>query len=164
MRRTVSMRSPSWRMKKAERGVGLIEVVIGLAVAGVMAALMLTGTKSALKAYHLVTAAQSVSGAIQRARYQAIMAGYHFKIALNSTNSTYQLSSMVPPAASFSNVGSAVPWSTSGDVTVSPSTTLEFYPGGKVTATTGSLTFTLTNGTTTKTLTVSPVGNVSVTP
>jgi Tfp pilus assembly protein FimT len=150
--------------RDAVRGIGLIDLLIGVAVVGIMAAILLPQTKSALKSYHLDTAVQSVSGTIQSARYQAIMAGYHYRIALNSANTNYQLSSMVPPATSFSNVGQAVPWSTSGDVTISPATTLEFYPGGKVSATTGSLTFSLTNGTSTKTITVSTVGNVSVAP
>jgi Tfp pilus assembly protein FimT len=145
-------------------GISLIEVLVAVGIATLMTVIAIPVSTSALRSYHLSSAVQRVSGAIQGARYQAIKSGYHYRMALNSANATYQLSSMVPPATTFSNVGGPVYWSTSGDITLSPSTTLEFYPGGKVTATTGSLTFALSNGTTTKTVTISTVGNVSVTP
>ena len=145
-------------------GMTLIEVLVAMGIAGLLVAIALPVTKSALKSYHLGTAVHGVSGAIQSTRYQAIMAGYHYTIAFDPATKKYQLASKVPPATTFSNVGIAKEWSTTGDISISPATTLEFYPGGRVTATTGSLTFTLTNGTATETLTVSAVGSISVTP
>ncbi len=70
----------------------------------------------------------------------------------------------MPPATTFSNVGNPVPWSLTPDVSMTPNTTLEFYPGGTIAATTGTMTLTVTNGTATKTVTVSGVGSINVSP
>ena len=167
----------SWRRSTAEekavgapmrvcaRGFTLLELTFVVMIGMVVTTISVPMTKNALKAYHLKTAASSISGAIQSARYQAIMRGYHYNITFNPSSQSYQLASKVPPATSFSNVGSSVSWSSTGDVTMSSNTTtLEFFPGGTVTATTGSMTLSVGNGTTTKTITVSGVGNVTVTP
>lgn len=148
----------------AGSGMTLIELLVAVGIAGILMAIAIPLTKNALKSYHLGAAVQAVSGAIQSTRYQAISHGYHYTITFNHASTKYQVASRIPPAVTFSNVGNATLWSTSGDVTINPSTTLEFYPGGTVTATTGSTTFTLTNGTSTETITVSSVGSVSVTP
>ena len=145
-------------------GFTLLEMAFVVAVGMVVTTISVPMTKSALKTYHLNTAVATITGAIQTTRYQAIMRGYHHNLSLKTSSRSYQLASKVPPATSFSNVGTAVPWCPPGDVTLSAATTLEFFPGGTVTATTGTMTFTLTNGTTTKTITVSGVGNVNVTP
>src|SRR5213593_1491738 len=153
------------RQKIWSHGFTLFELTVVVMIGMVVTTISLPMTKNAVKAYHLNTAASSISGAIQSARYQSIMRGYHYNIAFNPASQSYQLASKVPPATSFSNVGSAVPWSSTGDVTMSgTTTTLEFFPGGTVTATTGSMTLSVSNGTTTKTITLSGVGNVTVTP
>jgi hypothetical protein len=77
---------------------------------------------------------------------------------------SYQVYSKAPPATSFSAVGLVVPIARVGDVTISQDTTLQFSANGTVSATVGSMAFTMTNGIVTKTVTVSGVGNVSVTP
>jgi Tfp pilus assembly protein FimT len=145
------------------KGFTMLEMVLAITVGMVITTISVPMTKSALKTYHLNTAVAAVSGAIQSTRYQAISHGYHYNMTFNSTSQSYQLASKVPPAATFSNVGTLVPWSPTGDVTISAPTTIEFYPGGTVKATTGSQTFTLSNGMTTKTITVSGVGDVTVT-
>jgi len=123
-----------------------------------------------LRTYHLKAAVAAVSGAIQSTRYNTIMQGCPYTLAFNQSLTSYQVASEPltgsPPAcsATFSNVGGAIPWSSTGDVTMNPSTTLQFSPNGTVTATTGSLSFTLTNGTSTETITVSGAGNVDVSP
>ena len=153
------------RMWVRSSGFTLLELTFVVMIGMVVTTISVPMTKSALKTYHLNTAVSSISGAIQSARYQAIMRGYHYNITFNPASQSYQLGSKVPPATSFLNVGSAVPWSSTGDVTMSgTATTLEFFPGGTVTATSGSMTLSVGNGTTTKTITVSGVGNVTVTP
>ena len=89
--------------------------------------------------------------------------GYPFRVAFDATTRQYQVGSQPPGAASFSNVGNAVPLSGSS-VTISPNTTLQFRPNGAVTATTGSLSFTITYSGLTKTVAVSNYGNITVTP
>jgi Tfp pilus assembly protein FimT len=145
-------------------GFTLLEMAFVVAVGMIITTVSVPMTRTALRTYHLNTAVSTVTGAIQTTRYQAIMRGYHHNVSFNPSSGSYQLASKVPPATTFSNVGTAVPWSPSGDVTMSAPTTLEFFPGGTVTATTGSMTFTLSNGIATKTITVSGVGDVTVTP
>jgi Tfp pilus assembly protein FimT len=146
-------------------GFTLLELTFVMMIGMVITTISVPMTKNAMKTYHLNTAVSSISGSIQSARYQAIMRGYHYNITFNPASRSYQLASKVPPATSFSNVGSAVPWSSTDDVTISsPATTLEFFPGGTVTATSGSMILSVGNGTATKTITVSGVGNVTVTP
>ena len=151
-------------MRVRASGFTLLEMAFVLTIGMVVTTLSVPMTKTAMKAYHLNTAVAALSGAIQTTRYQAISHGYHYNMTLNSTSQSYQLGSKAPPATAFSNVGTLVPWCVTGDVTISAPTTLEFFPGGTVTATTGSMTFSVSNGTTTKTITVSGVGDVNVTP
>lgn len=110
-----------------------------------------------------------MTGAIQSTRYQAVMDGWPYTIAFTASSNSYQIASEpasgTPPtcATSFSNIGTAIPWSSTGDVTISANTTLQFSPNGTVTATTGALSFTLSNRVTTNTITVSGAGYVKVT-
>jgi len=98
-----------------------------VAIGMVVTTISMPMTKTALKTYHLNAAVSAVTGAIQSTRYQAIMHGYHYNITLNPATQTYQVGSKVPPATAFSNVGTAIPWCPTGDVTMSPSTTIEFF-------------------------------------
>ena len=153
------------RQKTRSHGFTMLELTFVVMIGMVVTTISIPMTKNALKVYHLNTAVSGISGAIQSARYQAIMRGYHYNITFDPASQSYQLGSKVPPGTSFSNVGSLVPWSSTGDVTMSsPTTTLEFFPGGTVTATSGSMSLSVSNGTATKTITVSGAGNVTVTP
>jgi Tfp pilus assembly protein FimT len=149
-------------MRGATQGFTLLEIVFVVAIGMVMTTISVPMTKTALKAYRFNQAVTAVTNAIQRTRYQAIMHGYRYNLSFNQANQSYQVASKVPPAATFSNVGTATPWGPNAEVALNAPTTLEFLPGGTVTATTGSMSFSLTNGTTTKTITVSGVGNVRV--
>ena len=152
------------RIRDCARGFTVMELAFVVAIGMAVTTMSVPMTKTALKTYHLNTAVSAVTGAIQSTRYQAIMHGYHYNLRLDQALQSYQIGSKVPPATAFSNIGTAIPWCTTADVTMTPSTTLEFFPGGTVTATTGSLTFTVSNGIATKTITVSGVGDVTVTP
>jgi prepilin-type N-terminal cleavage/methylation domain-containing protein len=149
---------------KRQCGYSLLEMMFVVLIIGVMMSIAAPSTKSALQGYHLNAAVKDISGAIQSTRYLAIMKGYTYNIAFTQNSTSYQIGVKVPPATTFSNSGNPVIWSVTSDVTLSPSTTLQFSPGGTVMATTGTLSFTLSNASTVETLTVSSVGDVSVTP
>ena len=109
------------------------------------------------------------------------MSGCQYQIVFSQGTSTYQLTSQAltgtpascPTTESFTSVGAAVPWSGTGNgITLQASTTLQFQPGGIVTLASGGSTgcatnalacLRLSNGSTTSTINVSGVGNVTVT-
>lgn len=150
-------------------GFSLIETLVTIAIILVVLAISLPMLSSTRRFYHLSQAATAVTGAIQAARYNAIMTGCPYSITFTSTTTTYQLQTRVltgtPPACAgaWTNFGAPTPWAFSQDVSMNPTTTLKFTPNGMVVATAGSTTFTLSNGFTTNTISVSGVGNVKVT-
>lgn len=156
------------------RGFTLLEVVMAMAVAIILTAISMPLVKTSLANYRMSAAVNSVTGAINSTRYRAIYNGYQHNLTFSKANGStiyapqYQLGSMVPPATTFSNVGAVVPV-TSPDVTLNSDVTLVFYPGGKVTATTGSLTnikLTYRQGMSdsqSRTISVTAYGNISVT-
>ena len=150
-RRTAARRS---------NGYSLVEILITLAVVGTVVAMALPSTLNALRNYRLNAAVASASGAIAATRFQAIMHAYPYNITFNSTNATYQVASEPPGAASFTNLGGAVPLSGGGNVTINQTTTLQFNANGTVSATAGAMSFTISNGLLTKTLSVTGVGDV----
>ena len=148
----------------SDSGYSLLEMAFVVLIMGIIMTIAAPSTRVALQGYHLGAAVKDVSGAIQSTRYLAIMRGWTYNIAFGPDTNTYQIGVKVPPATTFTNSGNPIPWSTTNDVTLNPSTTLQFSPGGTVTATTGTLTFTISNASKVETITVSSVGDVSVTP
>ena len=147
-------------------GFSLLELMV---VAGIMIVLFgcaLPLTKGVLYMYRLRAAATTAALAIETTRYHAIMQSYPYQITFSATTNSYQVLSEVPPATTFSNVGGAIRVDPGGASTITATTTFQFSPGGIVTLVGGSMpaTFTITNPAGTKTITVSSVGNVSVTP
>lgn len=159
-----------WPPGRSALGMTMMEVLLGIAVAAIMVGVSLPFVKNVLAAYDLSAAVAAVSGAVQSTRYQAIATGCPYEIAFSPATTTYQVSyealTGTPPAcaATFSDLGNAIPWSNAGNISVSPATTLQFSPNGSVTAAVGSMVFSLTNGTQIETITISGVGNVSVSP
>jgi len=164
--------SPLHRSSGPHRGFSLMELLITLAVALILAAMAVPLLRSSMRDYQLRSAVSSVTGAIQATRYRALSAGYPFRLVLNSATGTSQIQSEPPPAVAFSNVGNATPLSGSSVAAVlNTDTTLEFHPSGRVLcpvgtvdATTGVTTFTLTLNGKTETITISRYGNINVTP
>jgi prepilin-type N-terminal cleavage/methylation domain-containing protein len=113
-------------------GFTLIELLVAVAMICVIAGICIPMARNMIRSYRLTAAAAAVSGAIQSTRYQAIMVGCPYTVTFTQTSTTYQLATETvsgsPPACatSFSNLGSASPWGNAGDVTMSPSTTLQF--------------------------------------
>ena len=150
------------RRRAAQRsdGYSLLQIVITLAVVSILVSTALPTTMNALRNYRLIAAVSAATGAISATRYQAIMHAYPYNITF-STNGNYQVASEPPPATSFTNVGTAIPISGVHDVTINTTTTLQFNANGTVSATTGTLSFTISNGLLTKTISVTGVGDVS---
>jgi prepilin-type N-terminal cleavage/methylation domain-containing protein len=147
------------RVKAA--GFTMIELVLVLVVSLILTAMAIPTFSGAIASYELNGAVESAESAIQGTRYQAIMHGYQYEVTIDPTHNTFQVLSEIPPATSFSNVGSSVPLS-GVPVTVSALTTLLEKPNGSVSATAGAMSFTISYKGTTKTLTVSNYGSVSV--
>ena len=159
--RKVSSRSGR-RPVRPSQGFTVIELALTLAAISVLVAVAVPTTVNTLRNLRLSAAVSAATGAISATRYQAIMHAYPYNITFNSSNATYQVASEPPGASSFTNLGSAIPISGVGDVTINQTTTLQFNANGTVTATTGTLTFTISNPLTTHTITVTGVGDVSV--
>jgi Tfp pilus assembly protein FimT len=140
-------------------------MVLTLAVIGVLASFALPATQYVLRYYRLTAAVADAKGAITAARYQAIMHAYPYNITFN-TNGTYQVASE-PPGQGFTNLpGGAIPLAGIGDVTINQTTTLQFNANGTVSATTGAMTFTISDSVVTKwqhIISVTGVGDVSST-
>jgi len=144
-------------------GYSLLQMIVTIAVIGVLSTFALPTLQNALRTYRLNAAASAASGAISATRFQAIMRAYPYQLTFSSTNATYQVANEPTGTSSFANVGSAVPISGVGDVTISQTTTLQFNANGSVTATVGALSFIITNTIgQQKTITVSGVGDVTV--
>jgi Tfp pilus assembly protein FimT len=132
-----------------------------MAIMGAMATVALPMTKGFLNSYHLQAASTSLVGTIQTTRYKALMKGYSYTLSFSPANESYQIAAEIPPATTFTNSGEPGIWCTTGDVTLSSATTLQFHPNGTVSAITGTLTFTLSNGSSSKVITVSQAGAVT---
>ena len=163
------------------KGTTLLELIVVLAVVGVLFAMAAPNFKNSLSSVHLSSASSAVSGAIQSTRYRAVVSGCQYQIVFSASSITYQLTSQAltgtpascPTTESFTNTGAAVPWSGNGNgITLQASTTLQFQPSGIVTLASGGSTgcatnalacLRLSNGVTTSTINISGVGNVTVT-
>lgn len=139
----------------------MVELVLVLVVSLILTAMAIPKFSSAVATYELNGAVESAESAIQGTRYQAIMHGYQYEVTFDATHNTFQVLSEVPPATTFSNVGNAVPLS-GVPITVSAATTFLEKPNGSVSATVGAMSFSISYQSTTKTLTVSNYGSVSV--
>lgn len=142
-------------------GYSAVEMLLVVTISIIMCAMAIPATRSAIATYQLTAAVDSARGAIQATRYQAIMHGYPYQVAFNPTGNTIQILSEAPPATTFTAVGPAVPLSAEL-VTLSAATTLQFKPNGSVSAPLGTMTFSISYKGTTKTLTVSNYGSISV--
>lgn len=151
----------------------MIELLIIVCLVMILTAIAIPTTRSAMATYQLDAAVDSVTGAIQSTRYQAIMHGYLHQVDFNSADNQIQVSSEVPPATTLTAVGAPVPISAS-PVTLGVGTPssgsaghaiLQFKANGSVSIVSGQpapLSLTLSYHGTTKTLTVSKYGSISV--
>ena len=159
--------SPQLSPRKLSRGYSTLELVTVIAVGMIMAAIALPIVKSSLQSFRVQSAVSSISGAISSTRYHAIVDGCPYAVSLRKATNTYQVSSTVTGgacSATFTNIGSAVPFGNTAQIALSQDVAFQFSPGGSVLVTGGAATFNLSHlGTPiTKTIQVSTYGSVTV--
>ena len=153
--------------RRRSRGFTLIQALVVVAIAATMTAVAVPVVTSEIQVLRLNSAVTAAAQAIQATRFQAIQNGYPYNITFDQTAFTYQIANEVPPATTFSNVGTAVPLS--GTVlTLNATTVLQFNANGTVTCTTcgtgmgvNQSTFAITYAGHTTTISISSVGYVS---
>jgi len=145
-------------------GILGIELLAGLAISMIVMAVTAPPVGMSKTAFQLSSAVTRATEAIQNTRQQAMTNGYPFALTFDPTLISYQVSTKPPGAASFSNVGGAIHLAPNSNLTLCAKTILEFNPGGTVSATAGAMSFTMSMGNITKTVAVSKVGKVTVTP
>jgi len=154
---------PFLKNRARASGFTLIELVASITVAAVLTSIAVPVVNHVMTGYRMRAAVSSVTGAISTARYRAIYQGYPFAVTFSKADGTYQLSSKVPSASSFSNVGGAVPFQVAG-LALDQDNTLTFSPSGVVSSSAGSpITVKLSYQGKTDTITVSSYGNIKVT-
>lgn len=158
--RSAARRTARSATLKSQHGFSLLELLVVVLVVLTLSALAIPQLQAALYAYRLNAAVSASTWAIQTTRYQAIMHGYPYQLALSASKNTYQVLSEPGGTAAFSNVGTAVPMATMV-IVFSPSTTLQFSPNGSVSAILGSMTYSVAYGGATKNVTVTNYGSVT---
>jgi Tfp pilus assembly protein FimT len=148
-------------------GFSLLELTMTMVVGVILTLVAIPVVKSSVQYFRVRSAVSSVTGAIQSTRYRAIFDGCPYSLSFDKTANTFQVANEAVSggtcAAAFSNVGTPIPFG-SPAVALSQNVTLQFKPSGYVQATAGATTFSLTYGSTTKTIAVSSYGNINVTP
>jgi prepilin-type N-terminal cleavage/methylation domain-containing protein len=142
------------------RGFSLVELLMVVAVSIILMGIAIPQVKTQVYNYRLNSAVAMAKWAIQSTRFQALMKGYPYQVAFSAANTNYQIQNL-PNGVTYQNVGTAIPLA-AWPITVSADTTINFKPNGMVTATVGGNSFTITYAGTTKTVTVSNYGNVTV--
>jgi len=152
-------------------GFTLVELLVVMAIVLLVSAMAAPMARNSIRTYRLNAASSALSGAIQSTRYQSIMVGCPYTMQLTASSINYQIATQsitgTPPACAttYTNVGSAVPWSTSKEISISADVTLTFNPSGTVTSNQSGApptVLTINLGGMSKALTVSGVGNVAV--
>jgi len=161
-----SSRETGRAVAPAASGFTLIELMVVAGIVVVLFACALPLTKGIFYVYRLRAAATTAALTIESTRYHAIMQSYPYQITFSAVTNTYQVLNEVPPATTFSNVGGAIAVDPGGAATIGATVTFQFSPSGIVTLVGGTMpaVFTITNPGGTKSITVSSVGNVKVTP
>lgn len=139
----------------------MVELLVVVMIGIILTAIAIPQVKSGMSRYRLQGAIASSTWAIQSVRYQALMAGYPYQVVFTASNNKYQIQNLPPGAASYANVGAAVPLSGS-PVVLSANTTLQFRPNGFVTATVGALNYTITYQGVCQRVTVTNYANISL--
>lgn len=135
---------------------------MSMVVAVILTAIAVPLVNGLLVQYRMRSSVSTITGIINSTRYKAIYQGFPHAVAFSKANGTYQLSSKVPPATTYSNVGSAVPFELS-DMSIDQDNTFTFSPSGVVNSNVGALQVKLTYRGKTDTITVSSYGNIKVT-
>lgn len=152
---------------RSANGFSVMELLVVVVITLITTAIAVPLVQNASTSYKMRGAVNSVTGAIQTARYQAISNGYPYRIDMSSAASTYQIWKNPCGAAStcWAQVGGPVPLSGSSvNVILNQDTSLLFHAGGRVDVSTGALNFSLTYNGLVENITVSIYGSISVNP
>ena len=155
-----NIEKPGAGVPRKNRGYTMIEIVMAMLVGLILTAIAIPQVKSGMYSYRLDSAVAMAKWAIQSTRFQALKDGYPYQVVFTAATKSYQIQNL-PSGTTYQNVGTSVPLA-GWPMTVSQDTTINFKPNGMVTATVGSNVFTITYQGTTKTITVSNYGNVTV--
>jgi prepilin-type N-terminal cleavage/methylation domain-containing protein len=171
MTRSSQIRKGATIRARAARGFTLLELVIVVGIAAVMAAIAIPIISNVSRVYTFRSTIAAFSGIIQSTRYQAIYHGCPYQIAFSSAAMTYTISNEVPPvgttscnAAMAAQTPANIPLPGRGSK-LNADLTLFFHPSGQVQATVGSLSPSITfPNLPTETVTISAFGRIYVTP
>jgi Tfp pilus assembly protein FimT len=160
----VRPRRPAFRRRRASSssGFSLIELMLTAIIALVLTVIAVPMFQSITGYMRLRAAVASVTGAVQTTRYNAIYNGYPYQVTFSKANQTFQVANEAGGATTFTDVGTAVPYTTSTKVQLNQDTVFQFRPSGVVNVTTGSNVMTVSVGSKVATITVSGLGNVNV--
>lgn len=165
-------------------GFSMVELLVTVAIAGIVMAMALPIMNNTITSMHLGSAAGSLAGAFQSTRYIAISTGCPYQLTVVPSSNSYQLQTLqisgTPPtcAANYSNVGNPAgnpntgptPFASS-DISTTFSTPIQFNPDGTVSAagvvgivTPGCFIVPITayHSSAIKTVKITGIGNVSV--
>jgi len=134
------------RLPHNSAGFTLIEMLIVMVIAIILSAMAVPVYQNVMTSYRLSTAASTIAGAIQSTRYRAIAVGCSYKLVLTTGSTNYQILTQAmtgnppscPTTSTYTNVGDAIPWTSTTNINLSSSVTLTFIPNGTVVDQTGS--------------------------
>lgn len=106
--------------RRATAGYGLVEMLVVVAMIGVLAAMAVPAFMNSMNSYRLSSAVAASAGATQSTRFQAIMHGYQDQRTFTRSILMYQIFNMVPSAAVFSAESSPIAIARWGDVEIGP--------------------------------------------
>jgi len=148
MIRSSQIRKGATIRARVARGFTLLELVVVVAIAMVLAAIAVPVINNSMRVYNFRSSIAAFTGIIQSTRYQAIYHGCPYQLTFTAATMTYTVASEVPAVGTNTCLtamgapSAAVPLPGKG-AALNGNLTLLFHPSGLVQATTGSLTTTM---------------------
>jgi prepilin-type N-terminal cleavage/methylation domain-containing protein len=147
MTRSSQIRKGATIRARAARGFTLLELVVVVAIAMVLAAIAVPIINNSMRVYNFRSSISAFTGIVQSTRYNAIYHGCPYQLTFTASPMTYTVASEVPAVGTntcllaMGPASAAVPLPGRG-AALNGNLTLLFHPSGLVQATTGNLTTT----------------------